>query len=290
MHRHFSWESHARRYTEVVEQILKGARSALAPVSRSRLLRLDRLVFTDVDGTLLGDDEALDAVRDRIASAGENVGFGLATGRSLDRALDLIREQRIPTPDVLITACGAQVHYGRELTRDRSWERHIDYRWDPDGVRAALAELDGVDPAPEAGDTPYRLRYEVDPDAAPSLVEIRRHLRRAGLQVTSLLDHRVELDVLPVRASPGLAIRFFCFKWNLPPERLLVAGDSGNDADMLSGETLGVVVGNHTPELDGLRENARAYFAEGDHGWGILEGLDAYDFLGDIRIPDEPEA
>ena len=46
--------------------------------------------------------------------------------------------------------------------------------------------------------------------------------------------------MIPVRASPGLAIRFFCFKWNLEPQRLLVAGDSGNDWDMLSGDTLGV--------------------------------------------------
>ena len=96
--------------------------------------------------------------------------------------------------------------------------------------------------------------------------------------------------MIPVRASPGLAIRFFCFKWNLEPQRLLVAGDSGNDWDMLSGDTLGVVVSNHTPELERLRGRPRIHFAESAHARGILEGIDCYDFLGDIRVPpEEPE-
>jgi sucrose-phosphate synthase len=84
-----------------------------------------------------------------------------------------------------------------------------------------------------------------------------------------------------------LAIRFICYKWNLRPDRLLVAGDSGNDADMLSGDTLGVVVGNHTSELDDLRGHPRIYFAEGNHAWGVIEGMDHYDFLGHIRVPEE---
>jgi sucrose-phosphate synthase len=105
-----------------------------------------------------------------------------------------------------------------------------------------------------------------------------------------LLDHERYVDVLPGRASPGLAIRFFCFKWDLPPERLLVAGDSGNDAEMLSGDTLGDVVGNHDPELDFLRGHRRIYFAERPHAWGILEGIDHYDFLGAVCVPEEERA
>ena len=105
--------------------------------------------------------------------------------------------------------------------------------------------------------------------------------------MTTILDHEVCLDVIPVRASSGLAIRFFCFKWNLEPQRLLVAGDSGNDWDMLSGDTLGVVVSNHTPELERLRGRPRIHFAKSAHARGILEGIDYYDFFGDIRVPSE---
>jgi len=103
------------------------------------------------------------------------------------------------------------------------------------------------------------------------------------------LDHETDLDITPVRASPGLAIRFIAHKWNLVPRRILVAGDSGNDAAMLSGETLGVVVGNHSPELDDLAGHPRIHFAQGHHAWGVLEGIRHYDFFGSIRIPEEDD-
>ena len=66
-----------------------------------------------------------------------------------------------------------------------------------------------------------------------------------------------------------------------------MAGDSGNDIDMLAGETLGVVVGNHTPELEELRGRPRVYFAAESHAWGVLEGIRHYSFFDSIRIPDE---
>ena len=76
-------------------------------------------------------------------------------------------------------------------------------------------------------------------------------------------------------------------KWGLPLDRILVVGDSGNDEEMLIGDTLGVVVGNHSPELDKLKGKPRIYFARGEFSQGILEGLDHYRFFGDIIIPEE---
>ena len=170
---------------------------------------------------------------------------------------------------------------------DRSWQRQIAYRWEPARVRSSLSSLDGVSLVDQVRLTPFRLRFRVDTPGAPSQAEIRRHLRREGLHVTATLDHGKDLDITPVRASPGHAIRFLSHKWNLAPRRILVAGDSGNDIDMLAGETLGVVVGNHTPELEELRGRPRVYFAGASHAWGVLEGIRHYSFFDSIRIPDE---
>ena len=59
-----------------------------------------------------------------------------------------------------------------------------------------------------------------------------------------------------------------------------MAGDSGNDEDMLRGEMLGIVVGNHEPELDKLRGLRNIYFAQGPYADGILEGFEHYHFPG----------
>jgi sucrose-phosphate synthase len=51
---------------------------------------------------------------------------------------------------------------------------------------------------------------------------------------------------------------------------------------MLGGNTLGVVVGNYSPEIEKLRGLSKIYFAEGHYAWGILEALDHYDFFGNL--------
>jgi sucrose-phosphate synthase len=56
---------------------------------------------------------------------------------------------------------------------------------------------------------------------------------------------------------------------------------------MLAGNTLGVVVGNYSPELEKLRKYPRVYFAEAHHAAGILEGIEYYNFLDAITIPNE---
>jgi sucrose-phosphate synthase len=258
------------------------------PLARaSRLPGIDRILVTDVDNTLTGNDEALEAFIQALEEMEDHVGFAVATGRPLSMALDALWELKLPIPDILICATGTEIHYGEPLVPDRSWPRQIDYRWDPRRVAEVLGRVEGIEQLHDQPEVPFRLRFRRVSDSAPDLPGIRRILRQEGLMVTPILDHEVDLDVIPVRASPGLAIRFLSYKWSLAPHRILVAGDSGNDLDMLAGETLGVVVSNHSPELEPLRDDPRVYFSEGDHAWGILEGIEHYDFLDAIRIPDE---
>jgi sucrose-phosphate synthase len=56
---------------------------------------------------------------------------------------------------------------------------------------------------------------------------------------------------------------------------------------MLAGNTLGVVVGNYSKELEKLRDYPRVYFAKAHHAAGIIEGIKHYNFLDQITIPAE---
>ena len=95
---------------------------------------------------------------------------------------------------------------------------------------------------------------------------------------------------MPVRASKGLALRYFSSQWDIPLDHILAAGGSGTDADMMRGNTLGVVVANrHDEELVQLSEIERIYFAKRPYAAGIMEAISHYDFLATCRTPvDQP--
>ena len=129
---------------------------------------------------------------------------------------------------------------------------------------------------------PYKISYDVDPKLAPTIKEIRTYLRKLDLHAKIVYSHNAYLDLLPVRASKGLALQYLTIKWGLDRQKILVAGDSGNDEEMLRGNTLGVIVGNYSKELSKLRGLPDIFFAQGAHAWGILEGINHYRFLENL--------
>ena len=288
VHKHYTWKQHVDMYVRDLTDILEhSAMPVLA--ERPKLRRIpdfDRLIITDLDNTLTGDDEALREFVEMLKSH-DNVGFGIATGRRLDSAMKLIEELNLPKPDLIDTDAGTQLHYGEDLTPDLSWQGQIGYAWKPDEIRAVLDKQPGLFPQLPENQSEFKISYEVDAELAPSLEEIRRLLRAAGLRANVLFSLGMYLDIIPVRGGSDLSVRHVLWKWGFSPEHVLVAGDSGNDAGMLQGRTLGVVVGNHSPEMEELRELPRIYFAQAEHARGIMEGIQYYQFLDHIVIPND---
>jgi sucrose-phosphate synthase len=288
---HYAWATHVDHYMREVLEIHRKAEDYEQPFGPKRGKRslpdFDRLLITDIDNTLTGDAEGFKALIEELREHSDRVGFGIASGRSLGDLKKLLGELDLPTPDVVISSAGTELHYGRSLSPDRSWNKHIRYQWQPGKVRAALAEVPGLHLQDEKDQSPTKISYQIDPEVSPSLPEIHQILRSAGLRTKALLSHGIFLDVIPTRAGPGLCIRHLGIKWGFALERLLVAGDSGNDEEMLRGGTLGIVVGNYSPELEHLRGRPRIHFTEASHAWGVLEGIRYYDFFGSIQIPND---
>jgi sucrose-phosphate synthase len=102
-----------------------------------------------------------------------------------------------------------------------------------------------------------------------------------------IYSHGEFLDILPYRASKGKAIRYLGYRYNIPFERILTAGDSGNDIEMLKGDLLGVVVGNYSPELEILKGSRKIYFSKYNNAAGIIDGIDYYDLINICKESDE---
>ena len=286
--KHYSWGNHAKRYLRDLSDILEhsAAPVLLSPPREKRLPEFDRLIITDLDNTLTGDEAALAEFSDLIREH-KFIGFGIATGRRLDSAMELIEHLDLPKPDLIDTDAGTQLHYGEDLTVDASWRKQIGYAWKPDEIRKVVDALPGMFPQAEENQSEFKISYEFDATLAPNSVELKKILREAGLRAKVVVSLGMYLDIIPVRGGSDLSVRHLLWKWGFSPDNVLVAGDSGNDAGMLLGRTLGVVVGNHSPELERLRRRPRVYFAEGNHARGILEGIQYYQFLGNIVIPND---
>ena len=284
--RHYSWQAHATRYLAAVMPLLEQGGPARKPPPRRPMLYHDRAIFTDLDQNLLGDPESLAEFVRVVREHRKCASFGIVTGRSLESALKVMRRYGIPMPDVLITSLGTEIHFAPEYALDQAWARHIDHLWTPVAVRAILDELSGLKRQPKEDQGRYKISYYIDPQVAPSLEEINRLLNQGDQTVNVTLSFGQFLDVLPIRASKGFAVRWFADQWGIPLEHILAAGGSGADMDMMRGNTLAVVVANrHNDELRALAEVERIYFAQAGYARGILEAIDYYDFYSACRVP-----
>ncbi|MCI5164278.1 MAG: HAD family hydrolase, partial [Candidatus Electrothrix sp. AX5] len=206
--------------------------------------------------------------------------FGIATGRSRDSALAIMFQKKIPRPDVLITGLGTSIYYGRNLLSDLTWRHHLDYLWTPATLKRLLADISGLRLQPRELQGEFKISYFYDEEKAPSIEELNVYLRQHDQTVNLSLSFGQYLDIVPVRASKGLALRYIAHRLEIPLENILVAGGSGADEDMMRGNTLAVVVGNrHHEELSDIDDLEGVYFAKGSYAHGIIEGIEHYDFL-----------
>lgn len=291
-HQYYSWQAHVKTYLKTIRPLL-GRKQPVkrAPLQRRPELYTDRAIFSDLDQNLLGDRESLAEFVKVMRDNRKCATFGIATGRSLESALRIMKRYQIPQPDVLITSVGTEIYYAPQLTADLAWAVHINYMWNPDRVRSVLADLPGLKLQPKTEQSRFKLSYYIDPETAPPLDEINSMLHQAELSVNTFLSFGQYLDVVPIRASKGFALRYFADQWGIPLEHVLAAGGSGTDEDMLRGNTLAVVVANrHNEELSHLTDVERIYFSKQSYSRGILEAIEYYDFFAKCTVPEESQA
>jgi sucrose-phosphate synthase len=153
--------------------------------------------------------------------------------------------------------------------------------WNPQEVRATLAELPGLVMQPVSYQDTFKISYYVD-HAVADVQEIRQALLRCEQSVNTIFSFGQFLDVVPARASKGFALRWCAEQLGFCLEKTLVSGVTGADADMLRGNTLGVVVDNqHLDELSCLSDIDNIHFSKRPYAGGILEAIEHYHFLDD---------
>lgn len=277
--RRFDWRSHAKRYQRLADAVIgRAGRTTSDP---------KELLVSDIDNTLLGSRDAVSEFSEWLSQE-PSMAFAIATGRSFHSAISVLEQEDAPLPDIMITSVGSEIYYraeqGPDYQPDPEWAEFIAAEWDREGVLAALKELTHIRPQPALEQRRFKVSY-LSHNTTDALARITESLDKAGLQGTVIASHDRYIDILPPRASKGTAVEFVRQRLGLGTQQVYVAGDSGNDIEMLRLHPNGIVVGNYCDRLFGRPELEHCHFAPRRYARGILDGIAYFRSLNSAKTP-----
>ncbi len=262
------------------------------------------LLCTDLDRTLLPNGECPESpgARERFCrfTARPEVTLAYVSGRHKQLVLDAIAEFGIPLPDYVIGDVGTtiySIHNGEWQPWDK-WHQEIAPDWagyDHSGLVQLFADLDELTLQEAAKQNTYKLSYYThqDVDRNTLLATMKQRLEERGINAGLIwsiddIEHVGLLDLLPATATKVHAIEFLMQECGFQKERVIYAGDSGNDMPVLCSSINSVLVANARGDvrnealaLAAKEHNEKSlYLAKGDtlgmngnYSAGILEGI-----------------
>lgn len=229
-----------------------------------------RLLVTDLDGTLIGDDGGLGRFADWHAATRDDHWLVYATGRSHASLRRLTAETRLPEPDLVIALVGTEV-YDRDGRLLPSWTERFTGS-EGDRARRLLVADRGLRLQAASAQTHLKASFYAPALTADDLAGIRRELANAGLEATVVYSANLFLDVLPAAAGKGKAAREVARSLGVAHGDVLAFGDSGNDLELFEQGFRATTVGNALPELQ-LAVGPDVYRSPFNYADGVLDGI-----------------
>ena len=229
-----------------------------------------RIVVADLDGTLVGDEAALERFVAWYAEHRRRHRLVYATGRLRYSLNQLMAATALPVPDAAITAVGTEIHDGC----GRPWPGWLDrfHDFDADAIRRTLLPLGWLTPQPAEAQTRLKASYDIGGLSRSDIEAIQEALANADLNGKIVYSAGLHLDVIPADAGKGVAAGFLADLWKIPPDAVMVFGDTGNDADLFRHGFRGTAVANASPELlDAIDHDV--YRSASAYADGVLDGI-----------------
>jgi sucrose-6-phosphatase len=245
------------------------------------------LFVTDLDHTLVGNDESLDQLNLILHQYRQTAGTKIvyATGRSPASYQELATAKGLIPPDALIAAVGSEIYLDAATSKpDPEWVDKLSLNWQREEVVAIASRFADLDPQPQSEQRQFKVSYYLSASvAAAVIIQLQELFTNQGFDVEIIYSGNRDLDILPRGGDKGTAVQFLRERWQLDHAHSVVCGDSGNDISLFKyGAERGIIVGNAQSELrlwHELHPVNYHYLAVADYAAGILEGLQYFRFV-----------
>lgn len=236
-----------------------------------------RLLASDIDGTLLGDEAAAERFWRvwRSLKKDERPLLVYNSARTADDMLSLVEAKLLPRPDYVIGGVGTVIADVRRPGPLQAFIEELGPPFEAQAIAAVMQSIEGASPQPQLHQLPHKISWHLPEAEEESIRELAMRFAAAGLDVKLVYSCRRDLDVLPSAGGKGGALAWICRRLSIGLDEVVVAGDSGNDREMFEmPHVRGVVVANALAELrDAASVHPRHFLASGCHADGVIEGL-----------------
>ena len=227
------------------------------------------LVVADVDGTLLGDEDAWSGLQ-AVLAANPHIVVVPNSSRplaSLHRSWEALDGSFRFSAQV--GALGTEVSIGGE---DVGWSDRF-RRFDRSPVDRAMASM-GYETNGDEFQTPLKASFAV-PREQWEWVEAS--LKR-DMRVEVVTSGTSDFDVIPEQAGKAAPIGYLADHFAISSDHIVAVGDSMNDLEMLAAAPHRIVVANAESALIRSTRGA-AFHSTRNHARGVAEGLQALGLL-----------
>ncbi len=141
------------------------------------------LLISDLDDTLLGDDQALQRFFEYVSSHVEQIDIVYASGRFFESIIDDIESTNLPNPVAVIGGVGSEIRSFPAGELDHDWVTRISGSWTAGEVIELLANEPELEIQPACFQSDFKVSYFFRNAGRTQLDRLRRKLSEARIDV-----------------------------------------------------------------------------------------------------------